>query len=101
MTHEIGIEGQPTLVVGGGYGIGRATTLLLAEYGARIAVADIVPERAEANAKEVDGHAIVADVTTEGEATRVVDEAREALGGLTRVANIVGRATFALFDDAD
>ena len=43
---RFGLEGKAALVVGGGYGIGRETSLLLAEAGARVAVADVDGERA-------------------------------------------------------
>ncbi len=95
MTNPLGLEGRPTLVVGGGSGIGRATAHLLAEAGARVAVADLDGDRAREVAKEVGGHAIAGDVTTESGATTVVDEAHGALGGLVGVANIVGVASWA------
>lgn len=94
LLERFGLEGKPTLVVGGGYGIGRATSLLLAEAGARVAVADLDPERAARVAEEVGGVAVVGDVTQPGGAQHVVDTAHAQLGGLERVANIVGLATF-------
>jgi 2-deoxy-D-gluconate 3-dehydrogenase len=45
----------------------------------------------------VGGHAITADVTTTG----AVEEAHDALGGLTRVANIVGLVNMRPFLDTD
>jgi NAD(P)-dependent dehydrogenase (short-subunit alcohol dehydrogenase family) len=101
MTDLLGLQDQPALVVGGGFGIGRATAVLLAQAGARVAVADIIPERAKAVAEEIGGHAIVADVTTEDGAGAIVDEAHDLLGGLTRVANIVGGAHFRDFESTD
>jgi NAD(P)-dependent dehydrogenase (short-subunit alcohol dehydrogenase family) len=91
---RFGLEGKAALVVGGGYGIGRETALLLAEAGARVAVADVDPERAAGVAEEVNGVAVVGDVTEPDGARHVVDEAYAQLGGLDRVANIVGLATF-------
>ena len=41
------LERKSTLITGGGGGIGRATALAFAREGARVAVADIVPEAAE------------------------------------------------------
>lgn len=101
MKELFGLEGQPALVVGGGYGSGRLTAMLLAEAGARVAVADIDADRARAVAAEVGGHAIAADVTTEAGAMGAVDEAYEVLGGLTRVANIVGLVNMKPFLDTD
>lgn len=97
----LGLDGEPVLVVGGGCGIGRATVRMLATAGARVAVADIDGDRAADVAKEVGGHAIQGDVTTEEGAAAVVDGAHAALGGLTRVANIVGRVEMAPFIDTD
>ena len=99
MNAILGLEGQPALVVGGGFGIGRATAILLAKAGARVAVADLDPERAAEVAREVDGHPLVGDVTTEAGARALVDEANEVLGGLTRLANIVGRVEMLEFED--
>jgi NAD(P)-dependent dehydrogenase (short-subunit alcohol dehydrogenase family) len=101
MKEIFGLEDQPALVVGGGYGSGRLTAMLLAQAGARVAVADIDGERAENVAGEIGAHAIAGDVTTEAGATAVVDEAHDVLGGLTRVANIVGLVHMGAFADTD
>jgi 3-oxoacyl-[acyl-carrier protein] reductase len=95
MSNVFGLDGKPALVVGGGSGIGRETAKLLAEVGARVAVADLDADRADEVAKEVGGIAISGDVTDPAGAQRVVDEAHEALGGLSAVANIVGLAAWA------
>ena len=73
--------------------------MLLAQAGARVAVADIDGERARNVAGEIGAHAITGDVTTEAGATDVVDEAHDVLGGLTRVANIVGLVHMGAFAD--
>ena len=39
------LEGKSALITGGGGGIGRATALIFAREGARLAVADAVPRR--------------------------------------------------------
>jgi NAD(P)-dependent dehydrogenase (short-subunit alcohol dehydrogenase family) len=90
MKDIFGLDGHKALVVGGGYGSGRLTAHLLAQVGARVAVADIDSGRAQAVADEIGGFAIVGDVTTPEGATRIVDTAHDMLGGLTRLANIVG-----------
>jgi NAD(P)-dependent dehydrogenase (short-subunit alcohol dehydrogenase family) len=92
MADSFGLSGKPVLVVGGGSGIGQATAELLAEVGARVAVADVDPDRAKQVASEVGGHAVAGDVTTPEGAQQVVDDAHAALGGLYGVANIVGLA---------
>lgn len=94
-----GLEGHKALVVGGGYGSGRLTAHLLAQAGAQVAVADMDADRARAVAKEVGGFAVVGDVTTPQEARRIVDEAAGLLGGLTRLANIVGLVAMQPFID--
>ena len=66
-----------------------------------VAVADINGDRARNVATEIGGHAIEADVTTEEGATAAVDEAHRVLGGLTRVANIVGLVDMRPFVDTD
>ena len=96
-----GLEGEPALVVGGGYGSGHELARLLAEVGARVAVADIDENRAKAVAEEIGGIAVIGDVTDAKSATALVDEAHAKLGGLTRVANIVGLVNMAAFLDTD
>jgi NAD(P)-dependent dehydrogenase (short-subunit alcohol dehydrogenase family) len=101
MKEIFGLEGEPALVVGGGNGSGRETAMLLARAGAKVAVADINPDRARAVAEEIGGIAVVGDITDAESAAAVVDEAHAALGGLTRVANIVGLVKMGAFIDTD
>jgi NAD(P)-dependent dehydrogenase (short-subunit alcohol dehydrogenase family) len=101
MTDIFGLEGEPALVVGGGYGSGRELARLLAKAGARVAVGDIDEERARAVAEEIGGIAVVGDITSEDGARAIVDGAHAALGGLTRVANIVGLVRFGAFAEND
>jgi 3-oxoacyl-[acyl-carrier protein] reductase len=96
-----GLEDQKALVVGGGYGSGRITAMLLAQAGAKVAVADINGDRARKVAEEIGGHAIVADVTTEAGAQAAIESAHKALGGLTRLANIVGLVNMGAFLDTN
>jgi NAD(P)-dependent dehydrogenase (short-subunit alcohol dehydrogenase family) len=96
----LGIAGRNALVVGGGFGIGRETALLLARAGVDVAVADLDEARAESVADEVTGlgvraAAIAADVTDRARAERLVADADAALGGLDIVTNIVGLSAFA------
>jgi NAD(P)-dependent dehydrogenase (short-subunit alcohol dehydrogenase family) len=96
-----GLDGERALVVGGGYGSGYLLSQLLVEAGASVAIADINGDRAHSAAAQIGGHAIVADVTTEAGANAAVDEAHALLGGLTRVANIVGLVDPRPFLDSD
>jgi NAD(P)-dependent dehydrogenase (short-subunit alcohol dehydrogenase family) len=100
MSNELGLRDKPTLVVGGASGIGRASVLLLAQVGARVAVADINKAGADAVAEEVaglGGQAVVVcgDATEPDDAEAMVDQAHRALGGLYGVINIVGLASWA------
>jgi NAD(P)-dependent dehydrogenase (short-subunit alcohol dehydrogenase family) len=100
------LSGKNALVVGGGQGIGRATALALARAGAGVAVLDAEAERAEGVAAELGdlgtrARALGADVTVAEEAERGIAEARNQLGGLGIVVNIVGSASWASLLDLD
>ena len=96
------LEGRRILVVGGGQqdigepdtpiGNGRATAVLFAREGARVAVADRDLKSAEGTVALCDGHAfaIQADVSKEPDVLRMVDEAIGPLGGLDGLVLNVG-----------
>ncbi len=54
MGHEINLAGKIAVVTGGGSGIGRSTAILLARHGAKLHVADLNGEAAEAVVREID-----------------------------------------------
>lgn len=56
------LDGKVTIVTGGAGGIGSAVCRIMAEHGARVVVADIARERAEAVAEEIEGEAIAVAV---------------------------------------
>ena len=94
-----GLRGKPTLVIGGGSGIGRATALLLGQVGADVAVADLDQARAQQVSDEVaalgvKSIALAGSVTERAGARKVVDDAHSQLGGLFAVVNIVGEASW-------
>jgi 3-oxoacyl-[acyl-carrier protein] reductase len=87
MDHNVlGLSGKPALVIGGGYGMGRASALLLARAGANVALADIIEERAQSVAKEVEALGVRALALT---------------GSLEVVINMVGLATWNELLDTD
>lgn len=93
------LEGKAALVVGGGQGMGESTAKLLARVGCRVAVADVVEERAERVAAAVaelgqPSASIVGDVLDEAQAEDVVKRAEYELGGLDVLATVVGQASF-------
>jgi NAD(P)-dependent dehydrogenase (short-subunit alcohol dehydrogenase family) len=75
------LEGSHAVVTGGGQGIGAALARRLAQAGAaRIVVADIDGDGAEAVAAEVGGLGLRVDVGREEEIGRLVDAAEESFG---------------------
>ncbi|GFH37084.1 SDR family oxidoreductase [Streptomyces pacificus] len=73
------VQGANVVVTGAGGGIGAALARRFAAEGARVAVNDIDPGRTRAVAEEIGGLAVP------GDASAVVEEAREALGGTVDV----------------
>jgi len=97
------LDGKVALVTGGGSGIGKATALLFAREGARVAVLELVKSRADETCAEIrqqggTGLALSADV---GDAT-AVDQAFQTLerefGSLDVLVNNAGLARKKLFD---
>jgi len=100
------LRGKSALVAGAGQGMGRATALLLARLGARLALLDELAERAEAVVSEARAlgavaEALVADVTDAPQAERAVSDAVRSAGGLDLLVNIVGGASWAPLLDID
>jgi 3-oxoacyl-[acyl-carrier protein] reductase len=84
----LNLQGRVALVTGGSRGIGRATVRLLAELGADVLVNYARDERAaaeavrEAQGKGVRALAVRADVSSLGEAERLIEAAAEEFGRL-------------------
>jgi gluconate 5-dehydrogenase len=101
------LEGRVAFVSGGGGAIGAALAAALGGAGARVAVGDIDRAHVEAAAEKVratgaDSLALVADVTKEAEAERVVAAIIERFGRLDIIVNAVGGgAGKVLFDAQD
>lgn len=91
------LEGKATLITGGGNGIGRATALIFAREGARLAVADIMAENAAETVSLVNkagGQAIslAGDVTDAAAVAAMVQKTVAAFGRLDCAFNNAGIA---------
>ena len=80
------------IVAGGASGLGAATARALAERGARVAIADLDGDKAQALAAEIGGAAVGfrADVTNEDEVKAAVAGAVEALGEIRFAVSCAG-----------
>lgn len=88
-------QDRVALVAGGASGIGRATCLLLAERGARVAVADVNVEGARQVAEEIrrqdrEALAVGMDVTDRASVARGVQEVLDAWGRVDVLVNAAG-----------
>jgi 3-oxoacyl-[acyl-carrier protein] reductase len=88
-------EGKVLFATGGGSGIAAATARRFAAGGGRVAVVDLVADRAEAVAAELDGSiGLAADVADEDSVRTAVETARSELGRIDCVLNAAGHAEF-------
>jgi 3-oxoacyl-[acyl-carrier protein] reductase len=91
----IDLSDRAALVTGAGAGIGAEIAIWLARAGARVAVADIRPEKVEkvvATISDTGGTAIgvVADCRDDAQIDRMVQETVDQLGGLGIAVNNIG-----------
>jgi NAD(P)-dependent dehydrogenase (short-subunit alcohol dehydrogenase family) len=89
------LEGRVALVTGATSGIGRATALRFAEEGARVGLVGRKSEelervRAEIISRGGDSFGIIADVTSEADARRAVEETFQRFGALDVLVNAAG-----------
>jgi 2-hydroxycyclohexanecarboxyl-CoA dehydrogenase len=88
------LEARKALVTGGAGGIGTAIARRLAGEGAEVWVGDLNEEGANDVASEINGHAVVLDVTDHESARGAVD----AAGGLDVLINNAGTDEFGFFN---
>jgi NAD(P)-dependent dehydrogenase (short-subunit alcohol dehydrogenase family) len=91
------LDDKVVVITGGGAGLGRASALTFAAEGARVLVADVGGDRAEATAREVEaagGTAVarMADVGNEGDVRDMIGEAVSRFGKLDVLFNNAGIA---------
>ena len=89
------LKGKVALVTGGGSGIGRATALRLAQEGAKVMIADYVPESAERSVnmiKDAGGEAscVAADVAVTRQVEMMVNKTVETYGRIDCAFNNAG-----------
>ncbi|MFB3078988.1 MAG: SDR family NAD(P)-dependent oxidoreductase, partial [Lysobacterales bacterium] len=101
------LEGKVGLVTGGGDGIGRATSIMFAKDGAKVAVADVRLDAAEetvAMIRELGGEAIAieADVSNAEAVKAMVETTVKAFGRLDCACNnAAGGAGFNALQDVE
>ena len=93
------LEGQRAVVTGAGQGIGEATALALASFGADVAALDRNAETAERTAERVRAlgrraSAVPVDVRDASALEIALDQAREQLGGVEILVNNAGGSKF-------
>jgi 3-oxoacyl-[acyl-carrier protein] reductase len=105
---DLGIKGRRAIVTGGSSGIGYETARLFLEEGARVLISGRNAEKLEKARRELadktggEVYAIQADMTKEADIKRMVDTAKEKLGGVDILVNNAGTmysGRFAVLND--
>lgn len=89
------LSGKVAIVTGGGNGIGRASSLMLAAYGAAVAIADLKLAAAEKVAAEIvaaggKALALECNVLKDEDLVRTVERTADELGGIHILVNNAG-----------
>jgi NAD(P)-dependent dehydrogenase (short-subunit alcohol dehydrogenase family) len=101
------VAGKMAFVTGGASGLGRASSLMLAKEGAKVAVTDINAEGAAAVAAEINaaypgqGFAYQLDVTHEENWKAALQAAHDDMGGLNVLLNNAGIGGGSTVEDTD
>jgi NAD(P)-dependent dehydrogenase (short-subunit alcohol dehydrogenase family) len=89
------LKGKAGIVTGAGQGLGRAIAKVLAQAGARVAVNDINPDRADNVTDEIrtaggEAIAVPADISNKFQCVKLVEATRAQWGGLDILVNNAG-----------
>ena len=87
------IQGQAALVTGGGSGLGEATARELARLGAKVAVLDLNLENAQRVAQDIDGVAVLCNVSDPDSMAQAIATAAAAHGPARILMQIAGIGT--------
>jgi 3alpha(or 20beta)-hydroxysteroid dehydrogenase len=90
MSVKYGLDGQVAVITGAANGFGLAVATRLAEEGAKLVLVDRDAERLNEAAEKLDGLAVVADVSQEGEVDGYVAAAVDAHGRIDLFFNNAG-----------
>jgi NAD(P)-dependent dehydrogenase (short-subunit alcohol dehydrogenase family) len=101
---DLNLKGRVAAVTGAASGIGRATALLLAEEGARVACLDVQEQAIRDTAASIEkaggsALAIRLDVTDPGSVRDAIASTVDRLGGLDVLVNAAGVGGFVKFED--
>lgn len=95
------LEGRVAVVTGAAQGIGRAIADKLHQEGAAIAAVDLNGEGAHATARDFDGLAIQADISSEQDANRISAETLDRYGKIDVLVNAAAIVPFIPWDEVD
>jgi NAD(P)-dependent dehydrogenase (short-subunit alcohol dehydrogenase family) len=92
---DLGITSKVAIVTGGGSGIGRATAIMLAQWGAKVVVVDIDGQAAEATVSEIlksggKAEAAIVDVCIEEQVIRFFEKVSRNYARIDILVNVVG-----------
>jgi len=95
------LDGKVAVITGAGSGIGQVAATLFAAEGAKVVVADVVPDRAAATAADIESAggsavSVTVDVSDQAQVTDMVAVAVRTFGGLHVLFNNAG-----IFPDDD